>query len=115
MEKWYTRTVFSVTDPKASLTFYCDELGFRQDWVYEENGAIVVAQVSRGDCEIILAGNLDRAGQGRIYVSLEEAEMTLLLSQASKMDTPPRKINWGYPTFVITDTDGNELFFPEES
>lgn len=37
----------------------------------------LVSQVSRGDYELILAGNLDRVGVGRVFISLGDSEMSM--------------------------------------
>jgi len=72
-EKWYSRTVFSVSSIEESLAHYCNKLGFVQSWKYEENGVCIVTQISRGELEIILAANLDQIGSGRIFIALNDS------------------------------------------
>ena len=114
-EKWYTRPVFSVASIDASLNYYCDLLGFKQDWKYEEEETILVAQVSRGDFELILAGNLDRKGKGRVFISLTTDENSQLKELIENNDIPYEEICWGYPSIKLQDPDGNEMIFPQEA
>ena len=114
-EKWYTRPIFSVTSMEKSLSYYCDLLGFTQNWTYEEGEVDLVAQVSRGDFELILAGNLDRKGKGRVFISLTELETNQLKEVIEKNNIPYEEIYWGYPSIKLEDPDGNEMIFPQES
>lgn len=118
-ETWYSRTIFSVSSVEDSLHHYCELLGFEQSWKYEEKGKILVAQVNRGDCELILTENLDRTraervGAGRVFVSLNVAEMAALKKDIIENQIKAENINWGYPTILLSDPDGNELLFPQE-
>lgn len=114
-EKWYTRPVFSVASVEKSLSYYCDLLGFTQSWKYDEGSEILVAQVSRGDFELILAGNLDRKGSGRVFISLTELETSQLKVAIENKNIPYEKFQWGYPSIKLQDPDGNEMIFPQES
>ncbi len=114
-EKWYTRQIFSVTSVDSSLRYYCDLLGFTQNWNYDEDGVNLVAQVSRGDFELILAGNLDRKGKGRVFISLTELETNQLQEEIGNKGIPHEEIYWGYRSIKLQDPDGNEMIFPQES
>lgn len=113
-EKWYSRPVFSVSNIRKSLQFYCDLLGFDRSWKYEENGHTIVTQVSKGDLELILAANLDRVGNGRIFISLDGSELAKLEQLIKAKEIETENIHWGYPTIRIKDLDGNEMLFPLE-
>ena len=114
-EKWYTRPIFSVSNIEQSLYYYCTLLGFEQTWKYKEQEATVVTQVVRGECELILSGNHDRIGTGRVFVSLSEIEMKRLESEIEKNEVSTDRIHWGYPAIRLRDPDGNEMIFPQES
>lgn len=114
-DKWYTRPIFSVSNIEQSLYHYCKLLGFEQAWKYEENQLTLVTQVNRGEFELILAGNLDRIGAGRVFVSLCEGEMKKLVSEIKENNISTEHIHWGYPSIRIQDPDGNEMIFPQES
>lgn len=114
-EKWYTRPIFSVSNIEQSLYHYCNLLGFNQSWKYEEQQATLVTQIARGEFELILSGNLDRIGAGRVFVSLSETEMKKLKSEIEENKVSTEHIHWGYPAIRIQDPDGNEMIFPKES
>ena len=114
-DKWYTRPIFSVGDVEKSLSYYCEMLGFAQSWKYEEDDQVLVAQVSRGDFELILAGNLNRKGKGRVFISLTNLETDKLRKTIESKDIPYEEMYWGYPSLKLRDPDGNEMIFPQES
>ncbi|MBX2868015.1 MAG: hypothetical protein KTR18_05045 [Acidiferrobacterales bacterium] len=113
-EKWYTRPVFSVSNMEASLAFYCTDLEFTQNWKYEEQEKTLVTQVTKGEFELILAGNLDRVGTSRVFVSLEKEEMEQLKSTIFERQIAYQELSWGYPCIQLSDPDGNLLWFPED-
>jgi catechol 2,3-dioxygenase-like lactoylglutathione lyase family enzyme len=72
MERWYSRPILFAADIQRMLDFYVGLLGFREDWRYEEDGQLLIAQVARNDCELIFSRQDSmRAGPGRIFVSLD--------------------------------------------
>jgi catechol 2,3-dioxygenase-like lactoylglutathione lyase family enzyme len=104
MPSWYTRPVFFITDLPRSLHFYLDTLGFTQAWARDD-----VAQVQRGDCEIILFLDPARAGHSRLFLELLEDELTTFKAEFQTRSIPTRETHWGYPCIEIRDPDGNEL------
>ena len=112
MDKWYTRPVVFVTDVDAALGFYGDLLGFKQAWDYEQDGRTLVAQVNRGESEIILARDAERAGGSRLFISLDTEEMQAWQHEIDARSIPAQRSWWGYPVIEIRDPDGNELMFP---
>jgi hypothetical protein len=54
MNIWYSRPVFFVESVERSIVFYIEMLGFTVGSRYEEEGEILVAQVNREGCEILL-------------------------------------------------------------
>ncbi len=114
-EKWYTRPIFSVSSVEKALQHYCGLLGFVQTWKYEEGASTLVTQVCRGEFELIIAGNLDRVGAGRVFISLNDKEMSSLSNQIAENHIAIEHIHWGYPAIRICDPDGNEMILPQES
>lgn len=109
---WYARTVFPVEDIPTALTFYCTQLDFELDWSHAEEERPLVAQVCKGDFELILATNLPRIGCGRSFISLEQPELERLEQNLRTRTIEHSRIHWGYPTILVRDPDGNELLFP---
>ena len=114
MSEWYSRPVFFVTDVVKAAGFYTNVLGFEEAWDYEENGKKIVAQMNRGNCEIILAEGSERVGKSRLFISLEDEEMEILQKEIDAKSIDTRRTFWGYPVIEIKDPDGNELMFPVE-
>jgi len=54
-ELWYTRLVLCGSDLKRAPDFYENQLGFRQDWDYHQEGQRLIAQVSQQGFELILS------------------------------------------------------------
>src|SRR6266850_187374 len=79
MNNFYARSVFFVKDAERSLRFYTETLGFSLDWNYQEQGRAWVFQVSLLGFELILnqtdPSTEDRAGHGRLFIGLEDAQM----------------------------------------
>ena len=111
MENWYSRPVFFVTDGRASIDFYKSKLGFSLDWNYEEDGRPYVCQVSRHDLELILAVDAARAGQGRVFISLDAEQVAALRRDFERNEVDARDSRWGMPIIEVLDPDGNELYF----
>jgi len=115
MTNLYARAVFFVENAGKSQRFYVDELGFNEEWAYPENGAVYVCQVSLMGFELILnqvdEDNRDHAGHGRVYIGLEDEQIQPVLEHIEAKGIKTERRNWGQPTLVIKDPDGNELFF----
>jgi catechol 2,3-dioxygenase-like lactoylglutathione lyase family enzyme len=111
MTPWYARTVFFVDDTAAAIDFYCNQLGFSQDWDYREQDRVLVAQVSRNDIEIILNHDPDRAGCGRIYFELLDEQVQALVDELGANSPLLTHLSWGVPVTAISDPDGNQVYF----
>jgi uncharacterized glyoxalase superfamily protein PhnB len=110
---WYSRPVFFVESVERSIAFYTEKLGFTEAIRYEEEGKILVAQVNREDCEILLnCQQPEKTGRGRMFISLEIGVLQTLRAEFEKRGAPITDGWWGYDTMMIKDPDGNELFFP---
>jgi hypothetical protein len=52
-----------------------------------------------------------RAGHGRVFVGLDEEQSEALRLHIDAQGIATTWVEWGRPTLVIRDPDGNELFF----
>ena len=115
MTNLYARAVFFVENAGRSQRFYLDQLGFSDDWSYNEGDAVYVCQVAFMGCEVILQqvdpDNRERAGHGRIFVGLEDEQIPPVLEHIASKGIKTERRRWGQETLVIRDPDGNELFF----
>jgi catechol 2,3-dioxygenase-like lactoylglutathione lyase family enzyme len=113
MNLWYSRPVLFVESVERSIAFYTEKLGFAESSRYEEEGKILVAQVDREDCEILLnCQQPEKTGRGRIFISIDIEPLRALRTEFENRGAPIRDGWWGYDTMIIEDLDGNELFFP---
>ena len=53
----------------------------------------------------------DRAGHGRAFIGLEDNQAQALSEHIRAKEIEISHDDWGKPTLVIKDLDGNELFF----
>jgi catechol 2,3-dioxygenase-like lactoylglutathione lyase family enzyme len=115
MENLYARSVFFVKDAEASLTFYTQTMGFALDWNYQYEGRAWVFQVSLFGFDLILnqvyGPTQNRAGHGRAFIGVEEHKARALIQHIRERGLDRMRADWGRPTLVLRDPDGNELFF----
>ena len=111
MSSLYARTVFFVSDTDRATRFCVDQLGFALDWDSKDG----VCQVSLLGFELILnqvsAETRTRAGHGRLFIGLDDDQAEPFRKHLAVKGIRPRRVEWGRSTLVITDPDGNELFF----
>lgn len=113
MPTWYSRPVLFVTDVERSLAFYTENLGFTEGPRYAEDGRVLLGQVTREDCTVLLnCQQPDKAGHGRMFISLEAEPFLALRAEFAQRGSPMREGWWGYDTLIVEDPDGNEWFFP---
>ena len=100
---------------KPALAFYTQTLGFGLDWNKQYEGRAWVFQVSLFGFELILnqvfGDTTDRAGHGRVFIGLEDSQAAALCEHIRGKGIQTSRDDWGRPTLVIKDLDGNELFF----
>ena len=115
MDNFYARSVFFVKDGEAALAFYTQTLGFGLDWNHQHEGRACVFEVSLFGFELILNqifdDTKDRAGHGRAFIGLEDNQASALCEHIRAKGIQFSRDDWGKPTLVIKDLDGNELFF----
>jgi catechol 2,3-dioxygenase-like lactoylglutathione lyase family enzyme len=116
-DEWYSRPVLFVADVGRSVDFYVKQLGFTENWRYEEGGKAWVAQVARRGCELILDGNglfPEKVGNGRMFISLDQDYLHALRAELTGRGVDVKDGHWGYRSMVILDPDGNQFYFPYE-
>ncbi len=115
MENFYARSVFFVKNAEESLAFYTQTLGFGLDWNPQHEGRTWVFQVSLFGFELILnqayGPTQNRSGHGRAFIGLEADQAAPLLRHIRERGIKAMRGEWGRPTLVLCDPDGNELFF----
>jgi catechol 2,3-dioxygenase-like lactoylglutathione lyase family enzyme len=113
---WYARPVLFVADIDRSVDFYVKQLGFSQQWRYEEEGKAWIAQVERKGCELILSSQWpDKVGKGLMFISLDVEVLNALRAELEGRGVDVKDGQWGYRLMVIVDPDGNLLYFPYPS
>jgi catechol 2,3-dioxygenase-like lactoylglutathione lyase family enzyme len=111
--EWFARPVLFVTDIDASVDFYVKQLGFTQEWRYEEEGKPCVAQVGRQGCALILSSQWpNKVGKALMFISLDVEVLDAVRAEYEARGVDVKDGQWGYRLMVITDPDGNELYFP---
>ena len=115
MDNLYARAVFFVADAERARRFYVEKLGFAQEWSSPPDGHVYVCQVSLFGFELILNEVDDKtrskAGHGRVYIGLEDEQIGPVLEHIAANKVATERRDWGQPTLVVRDLDGNELFF----
>lgn len=112
-DAWFSRPVFFVDSVERAIDFYTGKLGFEEEWRHEEDGIVLVGQVNRQDCALLLnCQQPEKTGKGRMFVSLDPEPLRLLREEFERRGAPVRDGWWGYDTMIVEDPDGNELFFP---
>jgi len=116
MTHWYTRPILPVADVTAALDYYVGALGFAEDWRHEDGGRLLVTQVGRDGCELILSCQWpDKAGTAMLFVSLDQDVLDALRADLESRGVAAKNGWWGYRLMVLNDPDGNELLFPYSS
>jgi catechol 2,3-dioxygenase-like lactoylglutathione lyase family enzyme len=121
MTEWFARPILHVSDVAASRSFYVDRLGFSNAWNHEEDGKLLVAQVDRQGCALILSAQWpEKLGKGLMFISLnvdpDSHEAHVAALDALRADLEARGVavkdgRWGYRLLVVDDPDGNQLYF----
>lgn len=115
MEDLYPRSVFFVKDAEAALEFYTQTQGFALDWNHQYEGRAWVFQVSWFGFELILnqahEPTADRVGRGRVFIGLEDDQAAPVLQHIRERGIRVTETEWGRRTLVMSDPDGNELYF----
>ena len=111
MAEWFTRPVFHVADVQRAIDFYAGHLGFAEAWRHEEGGQLLVAQVEREGCTIILSCQWpENNGRGLVFISAD-TDAAAVRADLEARGAPVKEDWWGYRLFTVEDPDGNRLFF----
>jgi len=115
MNNLYARCVFFVENAERALRYYTEQLGFAEDWNYREGDRTFVCQVSLLGFELILnevfGRTKDRAGKGRLFIGLDDDQGEPLKAHIASKGVRTERVDWGRPTLLLKDVDGNEIFF----
>ena len=113
MSGWYARAVLHVADVDRAIDFYTGKLGFSEAWRHADNGRLLVAQVDRDGCELILSCQWpDGCGHGLIFISLTQEDFAAARAEFERNGVAVTEGHWGYRLMIIADPDGNQLYFP---
>ncbi len=123
--EWFARAVLFVADMHRSLDFYVSQLGFAEAWRYGDHAdKPVVAQVERQGCALILSSQWSQKVSNAVtFVSLNievppeklgpetTSALDRLRTEFAGRGVDVKESWWGYRLLVISDPDGNELWF----
>lgn len=116
---WYTRPIIAVADIHRALAFYTARLGFTEAWRYGEGGELWIVQVDRAGTELILSSQprwAESRGKARLFCSLGDGSLATMNAARAELEArgaPVTDGQWGYRLFVVTDPDGNQLYFAD--
>ena len=104
-------TVFQVVSVEKALAFYCDVLGFEQDFRFGD-----YAGIHRGECCLHLCGHSTwkrPCGGGMVTVFCDEVDRfhAEIAGLGAKIELPPTDEPYGMRDCVVRDPDGNLLTF----
>jgi catechol 2,3-dioxygenase-like lactoylglutathione lyase family enzyme len=109
---WFARPILCVADVEASVAFYVGKLGFAEAWRHAEDGELLVAQVEREGCALILSRQWpENNGKGLMFVSLDPPVLDAVRAEYEAKGVDVKEGQWGYRLMVVEDPDGNRLFF----
>jgi catechol 2,3-dioxygenase-like lactoylglutathione lyase family enzyme len=113
MSRWYARAVLHVADVERAVDFYIGSLGFTEAWRHADDERLLVAQVDRDGCELILSCQWPEGrGHGLIFISLDPDVLAAVRAEFEGRGVAVKDGNWGYRLMIVEDPDGNRLFFP---
>ena len=84
-------------------------LVFEERCRFEEARAVLVYEVSRGECHVILNVNSEPTGTSRLFVKLWSQEVTKFLAGIEARSIPFARDFWGYEVFRIDGQSGNQF------
>jgi catechol 2,3-dioxygenase-like lactoylglutathione lyase family enzyme len=91
--------LFFVERVEWSIAFYTDKLGFAEGARYDEEGRIIVGQVDREGCAILLnCQQPEKTGRGRMFISLDKGPFQMLRAEFEQRGAPVREGWWGAMT-----------------
>jgi len=114
MSQWYSRPMVCAANLERALAFYTGTLGFTESWRHMDGDDVLVVQVERQGCELILSAQWpQKVGRGMQFVSLDNETFGSLRAELEAKGAPVESGWWGYRCLTVSDPDGNQLYFPD--
>jgi uncharacterized glyoxalase superfamily protein PhnB len=111
---------FTVNDVAATLTWYTNVLGFKVEERWEQNGALMGAEIVSGPVRLMFSQDDFKLGRKRVkgagvrlYITSGpkiDAFATTIKANGGILDHDPMD-GWGVRALSITDPDGYKLTF----
>ena len=107
----------TVSDLEASISWYCDTVGFVVVQKWEEDGKIAGAVIEAGRVRLFLVQNVEGSNASGLQMlqfygsSAQDIDSlaTAIASRGGILDKPPADQPWGARSFDILDPDGARL------
>ena len=106
--------ILPTADAQRSARFYCDVLGFTQDWEHRfDEGFPLYVQVSRGTVSLHLNEHGDANQSTSLCIGVRDVNAVYaeLTGRGLKTDGPPEDRAYGVRDFSFMDPDGHHLVF----
>jgi len=108
-------TVFQVADIPAALAFYCDVLGFTEDFRYDNYAGVTLGPPPNQIQLYLCAHDIWKRplGGGAVVILSEEVDdyCATIRSRGAIIRAEPADQFYGLRDFVLSDPDGNVLTF----
>jgi uncharacterized glyoxalase superfamily protein PhnB len=108
----------SVLDIQQSVDYYCQKLGFSQEWIHvDQVGNTAMVGLQRNGIEIFLDRKLNQSEfRLQLYIELDPTNMLNDLHREFEQNgaiiiEPPKMRDWGWTVMVVSDLDSNILKF----
>ena len=119
MQPTTSATVFQVADIPAALTFYCDVLGFTEDFRYDDYAGIFLGPPegqSGNQVQLYLCAHTlwsRPIGGGAVVLIADEVDVycATIRQRGATILAEPADQFYGLRDFVLRDPDGNILTF----
>jgi catechol 2,3-dioxygenase-like lactoylglutathione lyase family enzyme len=93
---WFSRPVLFVSSVERAMEFYCERLGFTESNRYVEEGTVLVGEVSREDCILLLnCQQPEKFGKARMFIALEPGTLDALRTEFDHRSAPAEDGWWG--------------------
>jgi uncharacterized glyoxalase superfamily protein PhnB len=103
-----------VSDARRSSQFYCDVLGFEEEWSYQPEPTLpTVVAVGRDGIRLFLTEHPESAVGMLIYCYVDDVDQLYrhIVAQQVEPEWPPEDTSWNTREMQLRDLDGNKLRF----